>query len=137
MIIGRKTFQSGEKKFCNRYCAVIANRAINGIYNYVSRGFAETIRRKGRVECERCGQTNIAALIVHHKNRNRKDSTASNLETLCATCHQIEHWQDSKERAKNLRLAIDVAEYLARSTAHGQFAFSFTESAGRDKATLC
>lgn len=41
--------------------------------------------------CGRCGFTNILALEVHHKDRNRNNNTMDNLEVLCANCHKIEH----------------------------------------------
>lgn len=44
-------------------------------------------------KCNRCGyDTNVAALQVHHKDRNRLNSSIENLEILCANCHAIEHW---------------------------------------------
>lgn len=45
-------------------------------------------------ECERCGSKEF--LVVHHKDRNRSNSDPSNLETLCKSCHQIEHrcWEN-------------------------------------------
>lgn len=43
--------------------------------------------------CERCGyDKHEAAIIVHHKDRNRANNLADNLEVLCANCHAIEHW---------------------------------------------
>jgi 5-methylcytosine-specific restriction endonuclease McrA len=43
-------------------------------------------------KCERCGyDTNEAAIIVHHKDRNRSNAADDNLEILCANCHAIEH----------------------------------------------
>lgn len=43
--------------------------------------------------CERCGFKNHeAAIVVHHKDRNRENNTIENLEVLCANCHAIEHW---------------------------------------------
>lgn len=45
--------------------------------------------------CERCGyDTHEAAIIVHHKDRNRLNDADENLEVLCANCHAIEHWGD-------------------------------------------
>jgi hypothetical protein len=43
--------------------------------------------------CERClYDEHPAAIIVHHKDRNRMNDDESNLEILCANCHAIEHW---------------------------------------------
>lgn len=46
--------------------------------------------------CERCGyHENEAAIIVHHKDRNRMNDSEDNLEVLCCNCHAIEHWSES------------------------------------------
>jgi hypothetical protein len=46
-------------------------------------------------KCERCGyDKHEAAIIVHHKDRNRENDADENLEVLCAICHAIEHWGD-------------------------------------------
>lgn len=39
-------------------------------------------------KCARCGGV---AVLVHHKDGNRKNSTGTNLEVLCKRCHQLEH----------------------------------------------
>lgn len=44
-------------------------------------------------KCERCGfDKHEAAIIVHHKDRNRENDADLNLEVLCCNCHAIEHW---------------------------------------------
>lgn len=46
--------------------------------------------------CERCGyDKHPAAIIVHHKDRDRMNDDITNLEVLCANCHLIEHYADS------------------------------------------
>ena len=45
--------------------------------------------------CERCGFDHYAAIIVHHKDRDRDNNTLENLEVLCANCHAIEHYNES------------------------------------------
>ena len=43
--------------------------------------------------CNRCGYaTSLAALEIHHKDRDRSNNTLGNLEVLCANCHSIEHY---------------------------------------------
>lgn len=43
--------------------------------------------------CNRCGyDKHIAALVVHHKDRDRSNGNITNLEILCSNCHAIEHW---------------------------------------------
>jgi hypothetical protein len=42
--------------------------------------------------CERCGFVGHSCqLDVHHKDRNKYNNDPSNLETLCANCHRLEH----------------------------------------------
>lgn len=49
-------------------------------------------RRKATEEygtmCVRCS---APAVLVHHKNGNKRDSSAQNLEVLCKRCHQLQH----------------------------------------------
>jgi hypothetical protein len=46
--------------------------------------------------CERCKyDQHPAAIIVHHKDRNRMNDSIENLEVLCANCHAIEHWSSN------------------------------------------
>ena len=60
----------------------------NGTNDYRTRA----INKYGPV-CNRCGyHDNIAAITVHHKDRNRQNPAIENLEVLCANCHAIEHW---------------------------------------------
>ena len=64
-------------------------------------GTANTVRQwmvtRGLfTSCNRCGyDSHPEILVVHHKNRNRRDNEASNLEILCPNCHAIEHYAES------------------------------------------
>ena len=43
--------------------------------------------------CERCGyDKHKAAIIIHHKDRDRNNAAIENLEVLCCNCHAIEHY---------------------------------------------
>lgn len=45
-------------------------------------------------KCGRCGyNTNSAAIVVHHIDRNRVNNNLENLEVLCCNCHAIEHYR--------------------------------------------
>jgi HNH endonuclease len=46
--------------------------------------------------CERCGFDQEAAIIVHHRDRDRQNNDIANLEVLCANCHAIEHWENKE-----------------------------------------
>lgn len=67
--------------------------------------------------CERCGNT---AVIVHHKtyitpnNINDPNITLNwdNLEALCATCHQHEHFINTQVTAEGL--AFDSSGNLVK-----------------------
>lgn len=45
-------------------------------------------------ECNRCSyDTEPGILVVHHKDRDRKNNLPKNLEVLCPNCHELEHFQ--------------------------------------------
>lgn len=46
--------------------------------------------------CERCEREgrDVAAVLVHHKDRNPKNNDFKNLESLCDRCHDAEHVAD-------------------------------------------
>lgn len=48
------------------------------------------ISEKGK--CERCGFGDLRVLIIHHKDRNRKNNNRMNLEVICPNCHFLEHY---------------------------------------------
>lgn len=52
------------------------------------------MKRRGKLmQCIRCGFcSNPKILIIHHKDRNHKNSSQENLEVLCPNCHAIEHY---------------------------------------------
>lgn len=54
--------------------------------------------------CERCDwSVDKRGLVVHHKDRNRKNNLIDNLEILCGGCHRIEHYDDWGPRGKMIR----------------------------------
>ncbi|MBI4238128.1 MAG: HNH endonuclease [Deltaproteobacteria bacterium] len=55
--------------------------------------YRQLLRRHGTPEiCNRCGLADVRVLVVHHRDRNRKNNTIENLEWLCQNCHCLEHW---------------------------------------------
>jgi len=54
-------------------------------------------------KCERCGFSDKRALEDHHKNRIHKDNNPKNKQRLCSNCHQIEHYEEARERIKSCR----------------------------------
>lgn len=99
----RKNSKSGLY-FCCRKHKDIA-QCIGGIqaimpahFGNGSRSYREIAFRAKPKQCERCQfDKHDAAIIVHHKDRNRENNNISNLEVLCANCHAIEHWGESQE----------------------------------------
>lgn len=48
-------------------------------------------------KCSLCDSTHD--LIVHHKDRNRKNNSVENLELLCASCHNKTHPLNNTKKA--------------------------------------
>ena len=64
--------------------------------------------------CERCGASE--KLQVHHIDEDPSNNNASNLETLCATCHNRHHQNQSKvspEDVAEIRASSDAVAVLA------------------------
>lgn len=76
--IVEKTFaQLIEKKGNYNQAGKNNNNYKNGISTYT---------QNKKKACQRCGGKRN--LMVHHKDGNRKNNAASNLETLCWRCHE-------------------------------------------------
>jgi 5-methylcytosine-specific restriction endonuclease McrA len=86
--------------FCTRACKDEAQKYMTEIQpdHY---GSSKAYRTKalefyGPV-CNRCGYNdNVAALVVHHIDRDRDNNELANLEVLCSNCHAIEHYGGSR-----------------------------------------
>jgi len=54
----------------------------------------KTYQQNKKPHCERCGFLAIhkCQLDVHHKDHNHKNNNDNNLETLCANCHRLYHF---------------------------------------------
>jgi len=104
--LSRQAASKSKLYFCCREHKDTAQR-VGGIQEimppHYGKGRADnTYRRKvfftdGRPKkCERCGyDKHEAAIIVHHKDRNRMNDADDNLEVLCCNCHAIEHWAEN------------------------------------------
>lgn len=88
------------KVFCNSSCSAsyngklfIEDKAKNwqgGFYSYRTRALKEY----GLV-CNNCGFKEVPEVLqVHHIDRNRDNNILSNLEVLCPTCHNIDHFNN-------------------------------------------
>ena len=49
------------------------------------------IFKQNNSKCARCDWIDFRAIVIHHKDRNKHNNIITNLETICANCHAIEH----------------------------------------------
>src|SRR6266850_2894842 len=112
IITGRRITHGKTRQFCSRQCAATANAALKSKTNYVVRGFAQTIKRFGQLQCEKCGMLDPNFLQVHHIDKKRANNAYRNLITVCANCHSLIHIGDSKLRKQLLPLAAALAKLL-------------------------
>ena len=51
--------------------------------------------------CERCKKKGrvVVAKLVHHKDRNPRNNSQENLESLCVPCHEEEHKEERRGKA--------------------------------------
>lgn len=57
-------------------------------------------RVKKKEYCEACGfiAFDQCQLDVHHIDRNKRNNSDNNLQTLCANCHRLEHMLERKTK---------------------------------------
>lgn len=113
----------GKKKFCSQECYHKSEdfngfkkgvnhkrennsrwKGGNSIGYILSKAKEGVLKRNGDLnKCERCnrkkGETRI---VIHHKDRNRQNNNPKNLEVLCYSCHEKEHFME-KHGEQNLR----------------------------------
>ena len=56
--------------------------------------------------CTLCRTGDIRVLIVHHKDKNRKNNTIDNLVWLCHNCHYLVHHFDNEQVRFNNMVAV-------------------------------
>lgn len=105
-ITGRSRFQSGVRRFCSRKCASVAHQVIGSKTAYKIKAFFQSLKKNGKIACNRCGTSDHRVLVVHHpsgrKNGHRK------LELLCANCHHLVHWSKSQKHERD----VEAARYI-------------------------
>ncbi len=87
--------------FCSRTCKDKGQRISSncpgiqpGHYSNNKSNYREVVFRDNEKKCETCGyDKHPAAIIVHHKDRNRENNSVENLQVLCSNCHMIEHYE--------------------------------------------
>lgn len=128
--VSQGVIDSDEFKTLLRSEIVKKERAVNGGFNFIVKKPAELIKyfnqkfptalikpedaaSKYRAtalsvkeqKCERCGYNKFPEiLVVHHKDRNRKNGGKENLELLCPNCHEEEHLLNGDGRFTNRKL---------------------------------
>lgn len=113
-----KKFKSNLKKsksglrFCSRVCKNKAQSIDDGNCSAIQPEHYGTSELKYRkiafrhhpARCNRCGYNrHIPVLRVHHIDRNRKNGKPENLEILCPTCHEEEHYTAHDGMYTNLK----------------------------------
>jgi len=78
-------------KYCSIACSVTArmsHRPGTGIQAIKQSPILAAIKF-----CNRCDYSeHPEILVIHHRDRNRKNNALSNLEILCPNCHALEHY---------------------------------------------
>lgn len=86
-----------KKSTCSRSCANTYFRSGTNNPNWKDKGGSNY--RKIALQhyppiCNRCGWNKIPDVLqCHHIDRNRSNNDLTNLEILCPTCHQVDHFQ--------------------------------------------
>lgn len=100
-----KKFQQRSKSgkfFCSKSCQTVwRNLTFAGEAHANWKGGVTTYRKvlqglRGEAVCERCHNHDTRVLIAHHKDRNRKNNSISNLIWLCHNCHYLVHHYKSE-----------------------------------------
>ena len=92
------------KFFCSKSCQTIWRNSV-----YIGEGHANwrggtssyrDILRRGKVKpiCKRCKSADARTLTAHHKDRDRKNNSISNLIWLCHNCHYLVHHYKSESK---------------------------------------
>jgi len=87
--------QFRQRRFCSRLCAVIIHRKQHPT---TRQAHLCRVRHLRKMSCEKCGAT--TSLHLHHRDKNWANDSATNIQTLCATCHLKLHWADGDMVAK-------------------------------------
>jgi len=96
-----KKSKSG-KFFCSKSCQTKwRNKYYSGDKHYFWKGGENVYRKRMlssdiRLICKKCGVKDIRILVVHHKDRDRKNNGLENLIWLCRNCHHLIHNHNEK-----------------------------------------
>jgi len=93
-----------KQQTCSYRCSKFAERNPNWKGDEILHNTTGNSRARRRFQanhCDRCKTTGL--LYRHHVDREPRNNTASNIEILCPSCHNKEHWKDRK-RAKDMEI---------------------------------
>ncbi|MDQ2973186.1 MAG: HNH endonuclease [bacterium] len=87
-----------HKFFCSKSCQTVwRNESIFIAENHANWTGGESSYRNRLIKtdrdkkCEKCNTVDSRVLAVHHKDKNRKNNSISNLIWLCHNCHYLVH----------------------------------------------
>lgn len=113
------TYESKSKFFfCSRKCKDLAQRLNSSFdtmrpehYGTGTSCYRDIAFRHYPKKCSQCGYDKYESVLeIHHKDRNRKNNHYSNLEVLCPTCHEVDHFL--RKDGKHLRIKDIQFEYI-------------------------
>lgn|SRR3989344_1495623 len=95
--------------FCNKSCLAIwknKNIIVGERHSHWKNGEGSyrkiMLRTKTKPVCGDCKIKDLKVLLVHHRDRNRKNNKLDNLVWLCHNCHFLEHYDDRKKNMETL-----------------------------------
>ena len=90
--------------FCSKSCQTIWRNKIlfsgenHSNWKYGESAYRRILKATGKEQvCELCRDHDIRVLAVHHKDKNRRNNSATNLTWLCYNCHYLVHHYRNEE----------------------------------------
>lgn len=86
-----------KKYFCSKKCQTLWRNSIyiedrSSNWKGGEASYRKIMSRRDLIsKCAICNISDTRLLIIHHRNRNRKDNSVSNLICLCLNCHFLVH----------------------------------------------
>lgn len=104
-ICNKKVYRSDEKLrnsksgkyFCTKKCQTLWRNSIyiedrSSNWKNGKSSYRKMMSRRDLISnCAICNLSDVRILVIHHRNRNRKDNSISNLTCLCLNCHFLVH----------------------------------------------
>jgi endogenous inhibitor of DNA gyrase (YacG/DUF329 family) len=101
-LVSRSPGKVRGKVYCGYKCMAVGKTLAAPRTNNWANVRAWFSRFNRMSECECCGFKELPGiLVIHHKDRDRKNNALSNLTVLCPNCHATEHYRENKEGWKH------------------------------------